>query len=616
MGTEQQGRASEATAPREQQGRTQSLASSLRTHTCDELRAEHVGTPCTLCGWVDHLRDHGGVIFIALRDRYGITQLVHEDTERADIAEAARALRAEFCISIRGTVRSRPENMRNAQQQTGAIEVVIESLTVLSTCAPLPLQDNKTENKDELRQRFRYLDLRSKRMQANLMLRHQVTTIARAFLTANDFMEIETPTLIRSTPEGARDLLVPSRLHPNTFYALAQSPQLYKQLLMIGGYDRYFQLARCYRDEDARGDRQIEHTQLDIEMSFVGCEDIYALVERLLAKIFPPPLSFPRLTFDEARLQYASDKPDLRYQLRIFDCADWAKNSDIRFFRDALASGGVVRVLWMPQCGVSRAKITALEEVAKGRGGAMAWARVVDGECSGGIAKLLGSCGRDVLAQTNARDGDMLFFVADTEPVAVAVLGALRRYAIEHLSPLKHDANNAAAFAFAWITDFPLFEWNDEHEGWEAAHHIFSMPHPQYLDTLEQNPGEARGAIYDLVCNGVELASGSIRIHTPDLQKRVFDIIGLSPEEAQRRFGFLLNAFRYGPPPHGGIAPGLDRLVMLLAGEQSIREVIAFPKNTTGISLLDQSPGAATDAQLRELSLAPQPKPRHNGGAT
>lgn len=610
----------------------QPLSSSLRSHTCGELRKHNSGARVTLCGWVDHLRDHGGVIFVALRDRYGVTQIIHEEEggQSDALTEQLRTIRNEYCLSVSGTVRARPSNMQNADQPTGEIELIAEEVVVLSECQTLPFQNDEVESRDELRQRFRYLDLRSRRMHDNLLLRHRVAAAARAFLTTNDFIEIETPTLIRSTPEGARDLLVPSRLHHGSFYALAQSPQLYKQLLMIGGYDRYFQFARCYRDEDARGDRQLEHTQMDIEMSFVTPEDIYALIERLMAAVFrdvlgstdavaadntasgtqalrTPPLPFHRLSFDEARLRYASDKPDLRYTLSIRDISDWAGRSSVRFFRDALEGGGVVRTLWMPQCDLSRAKIEAMEQVAKTAGArGLSWTRVVDDGCSGGIAKLIGGDGSstaaDLIAAAGAKNGDLLLFIADSEPVVVSSFDAVRRYAIGNLSPLRDDA--VPDFAFVWITDFPLFEWNDDRDGWDAAHHIFSMPHPQYIDTLEENPGQVRGAIYDLVCNGTELASGSIRIHSRHLQQRVFDIIGLSTEEAERRFGFLLDAFQYGPPPHGGIAPGLDRLVMLLAGERSIREVIAFPKNTTAMSLLDGSPAPAANEQLTELAIS------------
>ena len=952
---------------------TRMLPSSLRTHTCGELRARHAGMVCTLCGWVHQIRDHGKIIFLTMRDRYGITQLVHEDAQ-GRVRTQINALASEYCIACTGTVRSRPQHMHNSAQATGAIEMVVTSISVLSACAPLPFNPHDdAETKDDLRQKFRYIDLRSQRMHHNMVLRHRVMQAARMFLSSNNFLEIETPTLVRSTPEGARDLLVPSRTHPHSFYALAQSPQLYKQLLMVGGYDRYFQLARCYRDEDARGDRQIEHTQMDIEMSFVQCADIYALIEGLLEHVFATvlrrtlPTPFPRLTYDAARLRYCSDKPDMRYALRVYDCGAWAATSNIRFFHDALQHGGVVRMMHVSACDISRAQLAALEEIVKAEGcKGLAWTRIQEGQCAGGVAKMVNpymadimksvvdgeaadaaahtdetaactdetaartdetaartddaaahttdaaahttetaahttetaahtdetaacttdaaahttetaahttetaahtdetaartdaaaahttdatahtdetaartddaaahttetaahttdatahtdetaartdetaacttdaaahttetaahttetaahtdetaACTTDAAAHTTEtaartdaaaahttetaartdaaaahttetaartdaaaahttdaaahttdatahtdetaarttetaahtdetaartdaaaahttetaahtddaaartdetaartdaaaahtdetaartaetaahttetaahttetaahtdetaartdetaarttdatartdetaarttetdrhapiQNGDMLFFLAGAEKTVVSSFNALRLHIIAHFNPPKETHYTDNDFAFAWITDFPLFEWDDGAGKWNAAHHMFSMPHAQYIDSLEQDPGKARGAIYDLVCNGSELASGSIRIHSSEIQQRIFNIIGLSAEEATRRFGFLLEAFRYGPPPHGGIAPGLDRLVSLLATEKSIREVIAFPKNNSGASLLDTSPAPVGTSQLQELSIA------------
>ena len=465
--------------------------------------------------------------------------------------------------------------------------------------------------RDELRQRYRYLDLRSFSMQRNIALRHTVTRYAREYLNANGFLDIETPTLIRSTPEGARDFLVPSRLHRGRLYALPQSPQLFKQLLMIAGFDRYYQIARCYRDEDARGDRQLEFTQLDIEMSFVSEEDIFAMTEGLLAHVFmhvcdiPLATPFVRIPYAEAMNRYGTDKPDLRFELPLHDCNEWAATSPFNVFRTTIERGGHVKALVASQCaGYSRSQIDALERIAKEHGAkGLAWTRVTGSPAAshgleGGIAKFIQSQVATIVSELQAKPGDLLLWIADDWHTCCRALGAVRTRLGHRLEQIDNER-----FCFVWVTDFPLFEWNEEQRCWQTAHHMFTNPHERYLDTMEQNPGMVTGEIYDLVCNGVELASGSIRIHDPDLQQRVFAVVGISAPEAQRRFGFLLNALRYGPPPHGGIAPGLDRLVMLLAKEQTIREVIAFPKNTQGVSLLDDSPAPVDAAQLRELGL-------------
>ena len=584
------------------------MESYKRTVTCGELDKSAVGTRVTLNGWVHRLRDHGGVTFINLRDRYGITQVLVDPTEQPEAATRAGELKMEYCIAVDGEVRPRPDDMVNPDMPTGEIEVAARAIHVLSTAETLPFMiDERTEARDELRQKYRYLDMRSFSMQRKLQLRHNVSFAVRESLHERAFLEIETPTMIKSTPEGARDFLVPSRLQPGRFYALPQSPQLYKQILMVGGFDRYFQLAHCFRDEDLRGDRQPEHTQIDLEMSFVSKEDIFEVVEGMLAKVFEKALGvelalpFPRVNYQEAMDTYGSDKPDLRYDLPLRDFATVAAGSDFGVFNAVLDSGGAVRVLRAPGCaGYSRKQIDELEATAKVYGAkGLAWMKVNDaGALEGGISKFFQDRADEVRRVSEAQPGDLLLFVADTWKTAVTSLGAVRRVVANQLS-----LTEGQPFRFAWIVDFPLFEWNEDEERWEAAHHMFTMPQEQYIDDLERDPGAVQGDLYDLVCNGVELGSGSIRIQDPDLQRRIFSIVGFSEEEAQRRFGFLLESFRYGPPPHGGIALGLDRLVMLLAGEESIREVMTFPKNSVGATPMDEAPSEVDPAQLEELGL-------------
>jgi aspartyl-tRNA synthetase len=429
---------------------------------------------------------------------------------------------------------------------------------------------------------------------------------AREYLRGEGFYEIETPTLIRSTPEGARDFLVPSRIHAGKFYALPQSPQLYKQLLMVSGFDKYFQIARCYRDEDARGDRQLEFTQIDMELRFVSKDDVFRVTEEMLGHIFRQtlgvelPVAFPRLSWEEAMDSYGSDKPDLRFDLKLRDFAPYAGNGSFGVFKDVLARGGAVKALVVPGCGgYSRKQIAELEETAKAcKAQGLAWAKVTAGGLEGGIAKFYETSAEAIKSGLGAKEGDLLLFAGAPKNIACAALGAVRSRLGKDLGLAKQGG-----FRFVWIVDFPLFEWNEDEKKWEAAHHMFSMPQEKYLATLEQNPGEVKGDMYDLVCNGYEIASGSIRIHDPEIQKRIFAIAGYNPRDAEERFGFLLNAFRYGPPPHGGIAPGFDRLVMLMCGETTIRDVIAFPKNTAGVSPMDQAPSGVDEQQLDELSI-------------
>jgi aspartyl-tRNA synthetase len=561
-----------------------------------------------------------------------------ESEAEKELAALAGELRNEYCIAVEGLVRPRPPSMVNPEMPTGEIEVAAQKILVLNRSEVLPFQiDEESDAKEETRLKYRYLDLRSGGMQRRLRLRSEVCFAVREWMTSQGFYEIETPTFIRSTPEGARDYLVPSRLYPGKFYALPQSPQLYKQILMVAGFDKYFQIARCYRDEDARGDRQPEFTQIDIEMSFVGREDVLAATEGLLGYVFKKTLNrelpprFTRLTFEEALEQYGTDKPDLRFDMPLRDFGPYAAEGAFQAFKDALSAGeaaraaaaargitqrgGGVKALVVPgelmgKAGkgpYSRKQIEELEAHAKiYRARGLAWMKAAGTEdapvLEGGVSKFFGdeALTRKILSGLGAKPGDLILIAADADRrIANIALGAVR-------SKLGRDLGllDPSRFEFVWILDFPLFEFNEEENRWEAAHHMFSYPQEQYHATLEQDPGAVKGDLYDLVLNGFETASGSIRIHDPELQKRVFTVVGLKAEEAEQKFGFLTGAFKYGAPPHGGIAPGLDRLVMLMAGETSIKEVIAFPKNSFAVSPMDDSPGEVDRKQLDELHLA------------
>lgn len=581
-----------------------------RTVTCGDLRKQHTGNSVVLNGWVHRKREHGGISFVNLRDRYGLTQIIIDLNINPELSDIIADLKMEYCIAVQGIVRERPDAMVNPDMLTGEIEVLASKIEVLSRSETLPfLIDEKTNASEDLRLKYRYLDLRSDSMQKHLILRSKVAFATRQYLTNLGFLELETPTFIASTPEGARDYLVPSRLYPGKFYALPQSPQLYKQILMVAGFDKYFQIARCYRDEDARGDRQPEFTQIDIEMSFVNREDILSLVEGMMQHIFKEtmnialPPKFRRISYDDALDLYGTDKPELRFDMKMQDGSFLAELGTFQAFKDALAQGGAIKALVVPGVAekYSRKLIEELESAAKiYKAKGLAWMKVSQNETfEGGISKFFESNQKDICAKLGAKPGDLLLFVADSKKkTACTALGAVR-------TKLGKDLNlcDQNAFEFAWIVDFPMFEWNEDENKWDTAHHMFTWPQNQYHSTLESDPGSVKGDLYDLVLNGYELASGSIRIHDPELQKKIFKIVGFSEAEGQKKFGFLTEAFKYGAPPHGGIAPGLDRLVMLMAGETSIKEVIAFPKNSFAESPMDNCPSEIEEKQLKELHL-------------
>lgn len=583
-----------------------------RTHHCSELNKQHVGQMVTLMGWVHGRRDHGGVVFIDLRDRQGVTQIVFDSHKQPAVHSQAHTLRGESVMEVTGIVSLRPEGSINPELSTGEIEVEAESLTILNHSKTPPfLIEDEVQVKEELRLKYRYLDLRRPRMQRLLRLRHEVTFHARQYLHGQGFLEIETPILTKSTPEGARDYLVPSRVNPGEFFALPQSPQLFKQILMVGGADRYFQMARCFRDEDLRLDRQPEFTQIDLEMSFINRETILTLIECLLARIFREAagitltLPFPRFRYDEVMAKYGTDKPDRRFEFLLHDLSAMALKMEFKVFREAVEKGGLVMALIVKGgAGFSRSRIDGLVDKAKEFGAkGLAWVKIGEnGQLESAIAKYLES---DKLREAlpDVRPGDLLLFVADKARIVQDVLGRLRLILAQELNLIDRQR-----WEPLWVLDFPLLEFDEEANRYVAMHHPFTAPHEEDLALLASDPLRVRAQAYDLVLNGFELGGGSIRIHRHHVQQQIFDLLGISQIEAQEKFGFLLEALEYGAPPHGGIALGLDRLVMLLGHTESIRDVMAFPKTQKAQCLMTEAPSEVRLEQLKELRIKLDPE--------
>jgi aspartyl-tRNA synthetase len=581
----------------------------LKTHNCGELRIEHAGQRVTLAGWVHRHRSHGGVVFVNLRDRSGIVQVTFDQQSAPEAFALADQVRPEWVLQLQGTVQCRPAGSENRDMPTGQVEVAAEALTVLNRAKTPPFYiDREAGEAETLRMKYRYLDLRRERLQHNLLLRHRVVKFIRDFLDARGFLEIETPILTKSTPEGARDYLVPSRIHPGQFFALPQSPQQLKQLLMVAGFERYFQIARCFRDEDSRGDRQPEFTQLDLEMSFVHREDVLQLIEemytRLVQEVSDKKLlqtPFPRLTYREAIDRFGKDNPDLRFGLELVDIGDLVAEGGFAVFRQAVESGGQVKGIRAPGlAGYSRKQIEELTQIVQNHGArGLAWLAVQDDGVRSSFAKFVDeTTAAAIVERMEGQPGDLLLFVADRPAIVAESLGRLRVQLADRLGLCDDNI-----LAMAWILDFPLFQWNEEEERWDPSHHLFTAPMPEDIALLTGNPGAARGQQYDLVCNDYEIGGGSIRIHQREVQEKVFELIGLDLEDAKQQFGHMLEAFEYGTPPHGGIAPGIDRLVMLLAGEPNIREVMAFPKTQSHTDLTVGAPAPVTDRQLQDLHI-------------
>jgi len=578
-----------------------------RTHQATELDIENVGQEVTLNGWINTRRDHGGLIFIDLRDRSGIIQVVFSPEVNLESFHLAEQVRSEYVVAVQGVVRQRPKETENPNLKTGKIEVYAEKMVVLNKSRTPPFYiENDIDVDETLRLKYRYLDLRRPEMRDNLILRHRVIKIMRDFLDRNGFLEIETPMLTKSSPEGARDYLVPSRVHPGQFYALPQSPQIFKQLLMVAGIEKYFQIVRCFRDEDLRADRQPEFTQLDIEMSFIDEEDVFNLVEHMMKEIFAEvgqeiTIPFPRLSYDEAMKKYGSDKPDLRFGLEIEDITEIVKDVDFKVFSSAVKAGGVVRAINAKTCAsFTRREIDDLGKLAVQNGAkGMAWIVVTEKELKSPIAKFFSEEKmQEMLTALKAEPGDLLLFAADQQDVVARVLGNLRLELGQRLNLIDDKALN-----FTWLIDFPLLEYDQEEKRYVAVHHPFTSPQVKDYELLDTNPGKVKARAYDLILNGTEIGGGSIRIHRRDWQEKMFSTLGLSSEEVEDKFGYLLEAFQYGTPPHGGIAFGIDRLLMIMAHRQSIRDVIAFPKTQSASCPMTGAPSAVKPSQLRELAI-------------
>jgi aspartyl-tRNA synthetase len=581
---------------------------NIRTHNCGELRKKNADEKVILNGWVDRRRDLGNLIFIWLRDRYGITQIVFEPVNK-DAYELAKKLRNEFVISVEGKVRIRPEDAIKKELSTGEIDVLVDKLIILNEAEtpPFAIKDD-TDAFEDLRLKYRYLDLRRPVLQKVLLLRHKMYQLTRKYFDENSFVEIETPVLMKSTPEGARDYLVPSRIHKGKFYAMPQSPQQYKQLLMVSGFDRYFQIVKCFRDEDLRADRQPEFTQIDVEMTFTNREEVFKAVEGLMKKLFNEiwninlSLPIPRLSYDEALMKYGSDKPDLRFELQLHDLNVVFESTEFKVFGEAVKSNGIVFGLVAPGCAkFSRSQIDSLTNFVKEYGAkGLVWFKVGDGKIDSPTTKFLSEKETsELLKTTNATADDLILILAGERNSTLIQMGALRLEIAKRLELIKSETPPS----LLWVTDFPLFEWDEETKRFYAMHHPFTSPKTEDIDMLEKEPEKVKAQAYDLVLNGNEIAGGSIRIHNANLQAKMFNALGISNEEAQQKFGFLMNAIKYGAPPHGGIAFGFDRMVMVFAGVDSIRDTIAFPKTASALSLMDDSPSEVSDEQLKELHI-------------
>jgi len=591
---------------------TDLLGSMKRTHNCGELRAENIGAEVTLMGWVQRRRDHGGVVFVDFRDRFGITQIVFNPEVNQKVHGKAQELRSEYVLAVKGRVESRPDDMLNPKMETGAIEVLVEELKILNRAETPPFQvEDRIEASEIIRLKNRHIDLRRPRLQQNIITRSRVSKIIRDYFDDQGFLDIETPVLTKSTPEGARDYLVPSRVSHGEFFALPQSPQLFKQMLMISGFEKYYQIVRCFRDEDLRADRQPEFTQIDVEMAFVDEEDIIKVAEGLIHKIFKGILGidlkipFKRLTYDEAMAKYGLDRPDLRFGLELCDISDIVKGADFKVFADIVKQGGLVKGINAKGCAGFTRKIidelTAFAAIYQAKG--LAWIKINEGGWQSPIVKFFSEEEKQAIKERlNLEVGDIVFFVADKPEITNEALGQLRNELARRLDLVDNNVGNKV-FEFVWVTHFPLVEYDDSEKRYQALHHPFTSPVEGDIDKLETDPLNVVSRAYDLVLNGVEIGGGSIRIHSSDLQQQVLKMLGIDEVEAEEKFGFLLDALSSGAPPHGGIAFGLDRLVMLLCGEDSIRNVIAFPKTQKATCLLTRAPSKASVSQLQELSI-------------